>query len=223
MFEIERITRDLREAVAGLDPACLEGRDAARLTEVAAEGEKLFGAAKALLAKRSADTNAWRSRSHAASPEQWLADATGTSESSARETFATATRLADLPTTEEKLRSGELSLQQAAHVTAGAAADPSAERRLLATARRSGMRELRAEKERVIAAVTDEVEARRKAKASGTCAPSPKASPPEAPSPDPPRKSRSSSTHSNPSSRPASKPPGAPVNTNRARPTASTP
>ncbi len=162
MFEIERIAQDLREAVAGLDPARLEGRDAARLTEVAAEGEKLFGTAKALLARRAADTNAWRSRSHAATAEQWLAAATGTSEGVARETFATATRLSDLPATEEQLRSGELSLQQAAHVTAGAAADPAAERRLLATARRSGMRELRAEKERVIAAACDEVEARRR-------------------------------------------------------------
>jgi hypothetical protein len=164
MFEIERIAHDLREAVAGLDPACLAGRDAARLTEVAAEGEKLFGAAKALLAKRAVDTNAWRSRSHAASPGQWLAEVTGSSEGAARETFATATRLSELPNTEAKLRSGELSLQQAAHVTAGAAADPAAERRLLATARRSGMRELRAEKERVIAATCDEVEARRRAK-----------------------------------------------------------
>jgi hypothetical protein len=164
MFEIERITHDLREAVARLDPACLEGRDAARLTEVAAEGEKLFGAAKALLAKRAADTNAWRSRSHAASPEQWLARATGTTEHAAHETFATATRLAELPATEEQLRSGELSLQQAAHVTAGAAADPSAEQRLLATAKRSGMRELRNERERVIAGACDEAEARRRAK-----------------------------------------------------------
>jgi hypothetical protein len=126
MFEIERIIHDLREAVAGLDPVRLEGRDAARLTEVAAEGEKLFGAAKALLAKRAADTDAWRCRSHAASAEQWLAEATGSSEGAARETFATTTRLAGLPTTEEKLRSGELSLQQAAHVTAAASADPGA-------------------------------------------------------------------------------------------------
>jgi hypothetical protein len=164
MFEIERITRDLREVVAGLDPACLAGRDAARLTEVAAEGEKLFGAAKALLAKRAADTNAWRSRSHAASPEQWLAKATGSTEHAARETFATTQRLRELPATEEQLRNGELSLQQAAHVTAGAAADPSAERQLLNTAKRSGMRELRNERERVIAGAADEVEARRRAK-----------------------------------------------------------
>ncbi len=164
MFKIEQVRDLAREAVADLDPARLEGRDAARLAEAAAEGAKLLDTATALLAARAAETNAWRSRSHAASPEQWLAEATGSSESSARETFATTTRLAELPATEEQLRSGELSLQQAAHVTAGAAADPSAERRLLTTAQRSGMRELRAERERVIAAACDEIEARRRAR-----------------------------------------------------------
>ncbi len=165
MFEIERITHDLRETVAELDPARLDGRDAARLAEAAAEGAKLLDTATAMLAKRAADTNAWRSRTHAASPEQWLAEATGTSEAAAREMFATTTRLSELPATEKQLRAGDLSLQQAAHVTAGASADPSSEQRLLATARRSGMRELRAERERVIAAACDEVEARRRARA----------------------------------------------------------
>jgi len=164
MFKIERIAEELSEVVAGLDPARLDGSDAARLTEVAAEGEKLFGAAKALLALRAAETNAWRRTSHAATPEQWLAEATGSSESAARECLVTVQRLAELPATEERLRAGELSLQQAAQVTAGAIADPGSEQRLLRTAKRSGMRELRAEKERVIAAVTDEIEARARAK-----------------------------------------------------------
>jgi hypothetical protein len=165
MFKIEQIATDLREVVAGLDPARFEGRDAARLTEVAAEGERLFGAAKALLATRAAETNSWRQRSHAATSEQWLAETSGCSEGAARETFATAQRLTELPATEEQLRAGELSMQQAAHVTAGASKDPASEQRLLRTAKRSGMRELREEKERVIAAVTDEVEARRVARA----------------------------------------------------------
>jgi hypothetical protein len=163
MFEIERIAAHLRAAVAGLDPACLDGRDAAHLTEVAAEGEKLFGAAKALLARRAAETRAWAGTSRAASPEQWLAEASGCSEGSAREALHTVQRLDALPTTAEKLRTGELSLTQASHVSAGATADPGAEQRLLSTAQRSGMRELRAEKDRVIAAATDEAEARARA------------------------------------------------------------
>jgi len=164
MFEIERVEADLQKVVAGLDPACLEGRDAARLTESAARIERLGATAKMLLAQRAADTNAWRRRSHAATSDQWLAEVSGSTEGSAREVFATATRLTGLPATAEKLRAGDLSLQQAAQVTAGAAADPSSEPRLLRTAKRSGMRELRAEKERVVAAATDELEAHRRAK-----------------------------------------------------------
>ncbi|MCJ7671840.1 MAG: HNH endonuclease [Acidimicrobiia bacterium] len=164
MFEIERIAEDLSKVVAGMDPACLDGRDAARLTEIAAEGEKLFGAAKALLAKRAAETRAWARNSRAATPEQWLAEASGCTEGAAREILATAQRLDDLPATAEKLRSGELSLIQAAQVSAGAIVDPGAEQRLLRTAQRSGMRELRAEKERVVAAADDEAEAHQRAK-----------------------------------------------------------
>ncbi|MCJ7672539.1 MAG: HNH endonuclease [Acidimicrobiia bacterium] len=166
MFEIERIAEDLSKVVAGLDPACLDGRDAARLTEVAAKVERFGATAKALLASRAAETRAWAHTSRAATPEQWLAEASGCSEGAAREAFATAQRIGDLPATAEKLRSGELSLAQAAQVSAGATADPGAEQRLLRTAKRSGMRELRAEKERVIAAATDELEARRRAKAA---------------------------------------------------------
>jgi len=143
MFEIERVEADLQKVVAGLDPACLEGRDAARLTESAARIERLGATAKMLLAQRAAETNAWRRRSHAATSDQWLAEVSGSTEGSAREVFATATRLTGLPVTAEKLRAGDLSLAQAAQVTAGAAADPSSEPRLLRTAKRSGMRELR--------------------------------------------------------------------------------
>jgi hypothetical protein len=117
-----------------------------------------------LFARRAVETNAWRRRSHAATSEQWLAEISGCTEGAARETLVTGQRLDELPATAEKLRSGELSLQQASQVTAGAAADPGAEQRLLRTAKRSGMRELRAEKERVITAAGDELEAHRRAK-----------------------------------------------------------
>jgi hypothetical protein len=164
MFKIEEVRDLAREAVAELDPACLDGRDAARLAEAAAEGAKLLDAATAMLAKRAADTNAWRRTSHAATAEQWLAGMSGCTEGAAREALVTAQRIEALPTTAERLRSGELSLAQASQVSAGATADPGAEQRLLRTAKRSGMRELRAEKERVVAAATDEVEAHRRAR-----------------------------------------------------------
>jgi hypothetical protein len=164
MFKIERAAEVVQEAVTALDPARLEGCDAARLTEVAALIERLGATAKMLLAQRSAETNAWRRRSRAATVEQWLAEMSGCTEGAARDVFATAQRLEELPATAEQVRSGELSMAQASQVTAGAIADPGAERRLLRTAKRSGMRELRAERERVVAAATDELEAHRRAK-----------------------------------------------------------
>ncbi len=50
MFKIEHVRDLAREAVAELDPARLDGRDAARLAEAAAEGAKLLDTATALLA-----------------------------------------------------------------------------------------------------------------------------------------------------------------------------
>jgi hypothetical protein len=164
MFKIELAAELVHEAVTELEPARLQGCDAARLTEVAALIERLGATAKMLLAQRTAETNAWRRASHAATSEQWLAHMSGCTEGAAREVFATAHRLGELPATAQKLRSGELSLAQAAQVSAGAMADPGAEQPLLRTAKRSGMRELRAEKERVVAAATDELEAQRRAK-----------------------------------------------------------
>jgi hypothetical protein len=164
MFKIERITADLDELARGLEPECCSGVDAARLTEVAAKAARLSETVKMLYARRAAQTNGWRRTSRAATVDQWLAEVSGCTEGVARETLVTAQRLDELPATAERLRSGELSLAQASQVTAGAIADPGAEPRLLRTAKRSGMRELRAEKQRVIAAASDELEAQRRAK-----------------------------------------------------------
>ncbi len=162
MFVLDRIAKELAEVVAGLEPARLAGSDAARLTGAAARIEKLAGTAKAALAARAEETNAWRG-GRAASPEQWLAETSGCSEGIAREALTTARRVETLPETRQRLLDGTLSMAQAALVSAGAAVDPASEGRLLRTASRSGMRGLRAEKERVVAAATDQEAAARRA------------------------------------------------------------
>jgi len=161
-FELERAVEAVRQAVRALEPARLAGSDAARLTAVAAEGERLLGAGKALLARRADETRAWRG-GRAASVEQWLAETSGCSEGAAREALVTAQRVETLPETRDRLLDGRLSIGQAALVSAGAAADPGSEAHLLRTATRSGMRGLRQEKERVVAAATDEEAAARRA------------------------------------------------------------
>ena len=137
------------------------GRDAARLTATAAEASS--GSAPRSRCSspgvRSRATGG-ASGSDAILPEQWFARLSGCSESEARRELRISEQLAELPATEAKLREGSLSLDQAALVTRGAAADPSAERQLLRTARKGEMRNLRAETERVVAAATDETEGR---------------------------------------------------------------
>jgi hypothetical protein len=68
MSRLDRIAEELRTAVRDLDPATLMPREAARLTKVAAEGERLFAAAKVLLARRAVDGNGWRGCTDAMSP-----------------------------------------------------------------------------------------------------------------------------------------------------------
>ncbi|MEX0663616.1 MAG: hypothetical protein WD598_02450 [Acidimicrobiia bacterium] len=159
----EEIAAALRERLATLEPNCYSGADAARHAEVAAEIRNLGETATVLLAKRAADTGGWTRTSHAVSAEQWLANIAGSSEYAARETLMTADRLSGLPATTQKLRAGELSLAQAHQVTAAAAVDPGAEDRMLRATTR-GFRELRATKERMVAAASEEDRLRRMAK-----------------------------------------------------------
>jgi hypothetical protein len=163
MFRLEKIADELRGVVATLDAPTHSSRDAARLTQVAAEGEKLFAAAKVLLARRAIDGNGWRHGSDAIVPEQWFARLSGCSESAARRELRMSETLTDLPATEQRLREGSLSLDQAALVTRGASADPGAEARLLRTADTREYRTLAVDTERVVAAASDEAEAHARA------------------------------------------------------------
>ena len=160
MNTLARMTDDLRKYVAGLQPDTYAGADAAARAQEAAALAKVAQTATMLFARRAATTGAWRAVSHAASPEQWFADVLGCSEHTARETLRTAERIEDLPVTAEKLKAGELSLDQAAHVSRGAAADPEAEPKLLRSATR-GFRRLREDTERVVTAASDEDRLRR--------------------------------------------------------------
>lgn len=54
----------LKAAARALDPACVDGRDAAALFKVVSEGERVCGALKALLARRIGETNVWREAGH---------------------------------------------------------------------------------------------------------------------------------------------------------------
>jgi hypothetical protein len=164
MSKLDRIAEELRQIAASVEPREYAGRDAARLTGVAAEVERLAAALKVLFARRTVDANCWRTGSDAISPEQWYSRISGCTEAEAGHVLKMTERLPDLPATEKMLRDGGLSLTQAAICAEGASADPTAEQSLLRIAEKGEMRHLRATKERVVTAATDEAEGRRRAK-----------------------------------------------------------
>jgi len=132
----------LKATARALDPACIDGRDAAALLEVASEGERVCGAMKALLARRVEETQVWREGGHR-SAAHWMAQATGETVGSACRTLETARALGALPDTDAAFRAGELSEMQAAEITSAAGADPDAESKLLEAAGSTSMKGLR--------------------------------------------------------------------------------
>jgi Domain of unknown function (DUF222) len=131
------------EAVSsGLEPWRLDGRDAARLVELAARGERICASIKALSARRVEETKVWRDGGHR-SAAHWVAETTGETVGAAARTLETARALEALPATDEAFRAGQLSETQAAEITSAASADPNAEAGLLGTAAGTSVKGLR--------------------------------------------------------------------------------
>jgi hypothetical protein len=156
---------ELRSAMssyaARLDAGLLAAVDAARVVADAAAIEKMAATVKSLAAARVAETNVWK-REGDLSAAHHLARTTGSPVGQARDALESARRLQELPATDAAARRGELSAHQVAVITDAAAADPSAETRLLAQARRGSYGELRDECARTKANVTDLEERRRR-------------------------------------------------------------
>jgi len=143
VFEEARSAVDALRAIAReLDPACLDGRDAAALFAVVTEGERVCGAIKALLARRVEETKVWREGGHH-SAAHWVAAVSGETVGASARTLETARALDALPATEKALRAGQLSETQAAEITSAAGADPGAETALLETAGSTSVKGLR--------------------------------------------------------------------------------
>ena len=143
MFDqLRRAVGDLEAVSRALDPSCLDGRGAAALVEVAARGERICSAIKALGARRVEETHAWREGGHR-SAAHWVAEATGETVGAAGRALETARALERLPETDAAFRAGQLSSTQAAEITSAADADPAAESALLETAAGTGVKGLR--------------------------------------------------------------------------------
>jgi len=117
--QLRRAVGDLEAVSRALDPGCLDGRAAAALVEVAARGERLCSAIKALGSRRVEETNAWRGGGHR-SAAHWVAEATGETVGAAGRALETARALERLPETDAAFRAGRLSSTQAAEITSAA-------------------------------------------------------------------------------------------------------
>jgi hypothetical protein len=89
-----------------------------------------------------------------------VAQTTGSAEGDARGLLETSEHLISLPETTEALRRGELSAPQLKEIAATAVQNPAAEKELIATAARSGLKGLRDECRRVKARAISETDAR---------------------------------------------------------------
>ncbi len=143
MFDrLRNAVGDLESVSRALDPSCLDGGTAAALVEVAARGERICAAIKALGARRVEETNAWREGGHR-SAAHWVAETTGKTVGAAGRTLETARALDQLPETDAAFRAGQLSEVQAAEITSAAGSDPTAEADLLASAAETSVKGLR--------------------------------------------------------------------------------
>jgi len=159
---LEATIATLEGAVRDLEPATLSGDAARQVVELAARGERLFGALKSLAARRVSESNAWRVQGERTAAH-WLARNTGTSVGQAVTTLETAARLHELPALDAAYRAGTLSPTQANEIASAAAADPAAERELLDAAAKDGAAGLRERCRRVKAAATSDDAARHEA------------------------------------------------------------
>jgi Domain of unknown function (DUF222)/HNH endonuclease len=132
----------LEEVVADLEPGTLDVSGAKKLVDLFTRAERLSVAGRGLAARRVQDGVSWKRDGHR-SAAHWLAASTGVSVGAAARSLQMARELEALPDTAEAFRAGELSEAQAGEIAAAATQDPSAEARLLDTARSSSYRGLR--------------------------------------------------------------------------------
>jgi hypothetical protein len=152
MFQDAAEIRDrLAALVDRLDPDAVSGSAASDLWGLLDASERLCAAGKTLLARRLAQTHRPETAGVKTAAEE-LARRSGTSTGAARDALDTSARLPEQPAVEQAVRRGELSLAQAAVVSAAVAANPAEENRLVELASQVSVPELRDECARVRAA-----------------------------------------------------------------------
>jgi Domain of unknown function (DUF222) len=159
MFEDAVQIRDrLAGLVDRLDPDAMSASTARELWAVLDRSERFCAAGKTLLARRLAQTHRPEQAGARFAAEE-LARRSGTSTGAARDSLDTSARLPEQPGVQGALRRGEVSVAQAAVISAAVAANAAEEDRLVELAGRMSVPELREECARVRAAADPDPEA----------------------------------------------------------------
>jgi hypothetical protein len=140
--DVERIGEAVAELARTLEPDTVALPDALPMWQAFDAIARRATAAKLVLTTRVDESRAAQRSGHRDTAEL-LAQRAGSSMGAARAHLETAKRLHDLPATEDALRDGRLSAEQACVVSGAAAANPAAERSLLERAKTSSFAELR--------------------------------------------------------------------------------
>lgn len=152
LTRVQSLVEELCAAVASMQPGDLSGTEARALVESFVALERAAGAGKTLAIARVEETGSWVGDGSFRDLPTWLSSLTRTSFGANRATVDTAIRLRELPVTSNALREGALSPAQAEVVSAAAWRDRDAEGHLLSRAATAGMKGLRQECDRVVAA-----------------------------------------------------------------------
>jgi len=140
--EVLDLLRQARELCGRLEPVAVPLVDVVAVFDALTEVQRLVGGAVLRMAARYEEAGAWK-RNGARSPEDDIARKTGTGTSRARRQLATSKRLRDQPKTDDAVRNGDVSPDQADEVSEGAGASPDAEDELLDAARTRPLHDLR--------------------------------------------------------------------------------
>jgi hypothetical protein len=111
-----------------------------KLLGAASDVEQRAASLKTLLANRAADAGEWARQGYR-SPEDWLAQRTGTGYGQAAGTLNASAKLNELPRLDDAVRSGQLSGPKLNEI--GRAATPENEKRLVEAAKRENFRQLK--------------------------------------------------------------------------------
>ncbi|HWE56124.1 MAG TPA: HNH endonuclease signature motif containing protein [Acidimicrobiales bacterium] len=137
------------------DAQSLTPGQAGEVVRLCARIEASAASIKALAAARAAQGNDWKREGYRSAADA-LAHQSGMSPTSARRALETGQRLSEQPEVAQQALAGDLSMEQAAAVAEGVAANPSAARALLAKAKSASVPELNTEVARIKSAKDDE-------------------------------------------------------------------